>query len=66
VVFGRVDEGEVGAGVEGLGGGEFVAEPGDGAGAAGRGERVEGDVEFVADDLEVGGGAERFAEQGAG
>ena len=65
VVGGGVDEGEVGAGVGGFGVGEFGAELGDCSGASGCGEGVDADVEFVADDLEVGGGAECFAEQGA-
>ena len=60
-MFDGVDEGEVGAGVGRLGGGEVGAEAGEGAGAAGGGERVDPYVEFVADDLEVGGGVEDLA-----
>lgn len=60
-LFDAVDEGEVGAGVGGLGGGEVFAEGGEGAGAAGGGERVDPHVEFAAGDLEVGGGAEDLA-----
>ena len=55
-----VDEGEVGAGVEGFGGGELPAEPGDGAGPARCRRRGEPHVELVADDFEIGRGAECF------
>jgi len=65
-VFDAVDESEVGSRVEGFGGGELDGEGGDGPAAAGCGERLEADVEFVADDLEVGGGGERLGEQAVG
>lgn len=57
-----VDEGVwSGAGVSGLGVGELAAEPGDRAGAVGRGQRVEGDVHAAVDELDVGGFGEGFA-----
>ena len=49
----RVDEPELGAGVERFCRGELSAEGGDGPGAPGGGEGVEADVELLANDLEV-------------
>jgi len=53
---------EVGAGVAGLGGGEFVAEAGDGATAAGRGRGVEPQVQGVAADVDVAGQSHRLGD----
>jgi uncharacterized spore protein YtfJ len=52
VGFDLVAQDEVGAGVAGAGGGELVAERGQGLGAAGCGERVEPDdrLAVVGDD----------------
>lgn len=66
MVFDAVDEGVVGAGVGGSGGVEAGAEGDEGSGAAGGGERVDADVEFVAVDCEVGGGPEGLSEEAAG
>ena len=55
MAFDAVFDLEVGAGVAGLGGGEFMAEPGNGAAAAGRGRGVEPQVQSVAGDVDVAG-----------
>ncbi len=58
-------QGQVGAGVAGLGVVELLAEGGQRAGAAGRGRGLEPDVQGVAGDLQVAGQGERFPEQGS-
>jgi hypothetical protein len=49
--------------VKRLGVGEVLAEPGDGAGAVGGGQRVEGDVHAAVDEADVGGCGEGFVVQ---
>ena len=66
MVFDAVDDPQVGAGVGGLGGGELLAERGQGAAAAGRGGGVEAYVQLIVADVDVAGEGERFADQGAG
>jgi hypothetical protein len=65
VFFDFVAQGERGAGVAGLGVVELGAERGEGAGAAGRGERVEPHVR-VRSRGDVAAGGEGFADEGAG
>ena len=62
--FDFVPQGEAGAGVLGGGGGELLAEGGEGAGAAGRGERVQPDGEAGGAGDDVAAGGEGFADQG--
>ena len=62
-VLDRVDEGELGARVDGLGSGEVRADPGDGSGASRGREWVEAHMELVAHDLEIGRGADRLTQQ---
>ena len=67
VGFGAVAQGEVGAGVDGVGVVEGVAEFVDGGGVSWRGQRVEADVQgvgAVGDD--VAGAGQRGADQGVG
>ena len=63
MVFDAVVDGEFGAGVLGRGGGEFGGEGGEGSAAPGGGGGVEADVQGGADDLQVPGQGECFAEQ---
>lgn len=62
--FDRVDELQVGAGVDG--GGEGVAQVGERSGATWGGCGVEVDVQFAFGDMEVAGQFGRFTEKGAG
>src|SRR5665647_2181335 len=63
LAFDAVGECEVGAGVSGRGVGEFGGEGGEGSAAPGGGGGVEADVQGGADDLQVSGQGECFAEQ---
>src|SRR5271166_5349474 len=56
----------MGSGVAGSGGGELLAEGGQGAGAAGCGQRVQADVQDSAADGDVAAGVQGFADQGVG
>ena len=64
MAFDAVGDGEVGAGVVSLGCGEFGGECGKGSAAPGSTGGVEADVQRGADDLQVPGQSECFAEQG--
>jgi len=66
VFFDFVAQGERGAGVAGLGGVELVAERSEGAGAPGRGERVEPHVQDAVAWDDVAAGGEGFADEGEG
>src|SRR5271165_5300560 len=56
----------MGSGVAGSGGAELFAEGGQGAGAAGCGQRVQADVQDAAADGDVAAGVQGFADQGVG
>ncbi len=64
--FDLVAQDEIGAGVAGASGAELVAERGEGLGAPWGGERVEPDQQFAVAGLDVAGGGECFADEGAG
>jgi hypothetical protein len=63
VGFDLVAQDEAGAWVAGAGGGELVAERGQGLGAPGCGERVEPDEQFAVTRTDVAGGGEGLADQ---
>src|SRR6266851_5410476 len=56
----------MGSGVAGSGGAELLAEGGQGAGAAGCGQRVQADVQGGAADGDVAAGVQGFADEGVG
>src|SRR6266849_2895000 len=56
----------MGSGVAGSGGAELLAESGQGAGAAGCGQRVQADVQGGAADGDVAAGVQGFADEGVG
>ena len=66
MVFDLVAQGERGAGVTGSGGVELGAERGEGAGAAGRSERVEPHLQDGVARDDVAAGGEGFADEGEG
>ena len=64
--FDAIAQGQAGAGVDGVGVVEGLAEFVDGGGVAGRGERVEPDVQGVVVGNDVAGAGEGGADQGVG
>ena len=66
VGFDLVAQDEIGAGVAGAGGGELVAEGGQGCGPPGRGERVEPDEQFAVAGADVAGDGQCLADQRVG
>ncbi len=56
--FDLVAEDKVGAGIAGAGGGELVAQRGQGLGAPGSGQRVEPDEQDARSGMDVAGGGE--------
>src|ERR1700678_4424590 len=61
--FDLVAQDEAGAGITGAGGGELVAEPGEGLRAAGRAKRVEPDEQLAVTGADITGGGECLADQ---
>ena len=61
-----VAQDEIGAGVAGAGGGELVAEGGQGLSPPGGGERVQPDEQFAGSEVDIAGGGEGFADKGVG
>jgi hypothetical protein len=61
--FDLIAQGEIGAGIAGLGLVELVAEGGEGLGAPGRGERVEPDEQLAGSGDDVAGCGEGLADQ---